>query len=229
MIGLVIGGLLLAALVVGGGFLLMRRSPARDSRRHDDADDARRAPPSTLRRAERDDDASRSVPTPAHRHDARAPLGEPRPSPPGHAARGPAPPRRPRPAARRRPPSRPNVGGPSQAEPPGGDFAHLDEFPGDDGGDGRAAGDALASKYRTDGTSSYTTGKYRARPPVPRGITLPERPAVATLLYLNSVEQAYHGRNGSWGRCASCTTRGCSCSTCRSTRRASSARATASA
>jgi len=26
-----------------------------------------------------------------------------------------------------------------------------------------------------------------------------ERPAVATLLYLNSVEQAYHGRNGKWG------------------------------
>jgi hypothetical protein len=34
---------------------------------------------------------------------------------------------------------------------------------------------------------------------VPPGITVQERPAVATLLHLNSVEQAYHRRSGKWG------------------------------
>jgi hypothetical protein len=57
----------------------------------------------------------------------------------------------------------------------------------------------LAQKYRSDGSSSYTTGRFKARPNVPRGITREERPAVATLVYLNSVQQAYHGRTGKWG------------------------------
>src|SRR5262249_62003518 len=74
-----------------------------------------------------------------------------------------------------------------------------DDLPGDEGADGRAAGDDVARKFRNEGQSSYTTGRYKARPNVPRGITLQERPAVATLLYLNSVEQAYHGRSGKWG------------------------------
>jgi hypothetical protein len=109
-------------------------------------------------------------------------------APPSTTARGTAP-----------PPTQPASSATAQAEPPGGDFSHLDTYPGDEGGDGRAAGDDVARKFRNEGQSSYTTGKYKARPNVPRGVTLQERPAVAMLLHLNSVEQAYHGRSGKWG------------------------------
>jgi hypothetical protein len=83
---------------------------------------------------------------------------------------------------------------PAAAEPAASDFAHLDEVPTEP--DGRAAGEALAQKYKSGGSSSYSTTRFSARPRVPRGITLPERPAAATLLYLHSVEEAYHRTNG---------------------------------
>jgi len=34
---------------------------------------------------------------------------------------------------------------------------------------------------------------------VPPGMTMPERPAVATLLYLHSAEEAYHRKSGRYG------------------------------
>ena len=195
VIGLVVGGLLLAALVVGGGFLLMRRN-ATATVADTTTPTTLAVPPPTTLAAQNTTTPAEAVPTPvtpATPAPRSAATPEPRSVPPRVTPTAPPPTRGASTTAQ------PQGGVPSQAEPPAGDFAHLDEFPGDEGADGRAAGDALASKYRSDGTSSYTTGKYRARPPVPRGITLPERPAVATLLYLNSVEQAYHGRNGRWG------------------------------
>jgi hypothetical protein len=88
---------------------------------------------------------------------------------------------------------------PAPDAPPAGDeFAHLDDLP-PDGADGRAAGDALAQKYRSGGGSSYTGSRFTERPKVPRGVTRPERPAVATLFYIHTVQQAYHRSNGRYG------------------------------
>jgi hypothetical protein len=197
IIGLGVVGLLLLALVAGGGFWLMRRNAA--------------APPPVA-----EVPTTTLAPAPAATPAAQVPSTAPAEAAPTPAAPTP-PPRTASATTETRParvatssvppasgpagtakPTQPKPAPPAQAEPPAGDFSHLDELPGEEG-DGRAAGDALAQKYRSDGTSSYTTGKYRARPAVPHGITLQERPAVATLLYLNSVEQAYHGRNGRYG------------------------------
>jgi serine/threonine-protein kinase len=195
VVGLVVGGLFLVALVLGGGYLLMHRNAPATATEATPTTVAV-APPSTLAASTTATTPAEAAPTPSMATPAprSAATPEPRSASP-HVAVGTAPP-----ASRgTATPAQPSGGGPSQAEPPAGDFAHLNQFPDEEGADGRAAGDALASKYRSDGTSSYTTGKYRARPNVPRGITLQERPAVATLLYLNSVEQAYHGRSGRWG------------------------------
>jgi serine/threonine protein kinase len=82
--------------------------------------------------------------------------------------------------------------------PAGGDYAFLDELPSETP-DGREAGEALAQKYRSGGATGYPTTRFRARPRVPPGITLPERPAVATLLYLHTVEEAFQRKNGRYG------------------------------
>jgi hypothetical protein len=65
--------------------------------------------------------------------------------------------------------------------------------------DGRAAGEALAQKYKSGGSTGYSTTRFSARPRVPRGVAMGERPAVATLLYLHSVEEAYHRKSGRYG------------------------------
>jgi hypothetical protein len=75
-----------------------------------------------------------------------------------------------------------------------GDFGYLDELP-PEGPDGRTLGEDAARKYRGEG-GAYTNRRFAARPRVPRGVTLPERPAVATLLYVHSAQEAYHRRNG---------------------------------
>jgi hypothetical protein len=80
----------------------------------------------------------------------------------------------------------------------GGEYAYLDELP-PDSPDGRAAGEALAQKYRSGGATGYPTGRFRARSRVPPGVTMPERPAVATLLHLHSVQEAYHRKSGRYG------------------------------
>jgi len=195
IIGLAVGGLLLAALVVGGAFWMMRKSAATPPAVAEaPATTLPAAPPTT---------AAAQVPSTSP---AEAPPSVPPATTPQQRATS-EPRTTPRVASNANPPATPvqtkaaptKPSGPGQAEPPAGDFSHLDEIPGDDGADGRAAGDDVARKFRNEGQSSYTNGKYRARPNVPRGVTLQERPAVATLLYLNSVEQAYHGRSGKWG------------------------------
>jgi hypothetical protein len=78
------------------------------------------------------------------------------------------------------------------------DYSFLDEPPAE-ALDGRAAGDALAQKYRSGGSSGYTTTRFRQRPKLPPGVTMPERPAVATLLYLSSAQEAFHRRSSRYG------------------------------
>jgi serine/threonine protein kinase len=80
----------------------------------------------------------------------------------------------------------------------GGDYAYLDELP-PEAPDGRAAGEALAQKYRSGGSSGYSSMRFGARPRFPRGTTLPERPAVGTLLHLHQAEEAFHRKNRRYG------------------------------
>jgi len=80
----------------------------------------------------------------------------------------------------------------------GGDYAYLDDLPSETP-DGRAAGEALAQKYRSGGATGYPATRFRQRPRLPPGVTMPERPAVATLLYLHSAEEAYHRKSGRYG------------------------------
>ena len=195
VIGLGIAGVLLVAVVAAGAYFLLRKPAATPP--------VADVPPTTLA-AQPSTTASQTSPTttaeatPLPQSATPPPAGPPATQPATRVAAS-SPPPSTTARAVAPPPTQPASSASAQAEPPGGDFSHLDAFPGDEGGDGRAAGDALASKYRSDGQSSYTTGRYKARPNVPRGITIQERPAVATLLHLNSVEQAYHGRNGKWG------------------------------
>jgi eukaryotic-like serine/threonine-protein kinase len=196
IIGLVAFGLLLAALAVGAGLWMMRKSTVAPPA-------VAEAPTTTLAAAPPTTAAAQAPSTsPAEAPPSVPPAAT---TPPQHAATEPR--TTPRVATNTNSPATPAQtkpaatlpSGPGHAEPPAGDFSHLDDIPGDDGADGRAAGDDVAKKFRNEGQSSYTNGKYRARPNVPHGVTLQERPAVATLLYLNSVEQAYHGRSGKWG------------------------------
>ncbi len=99
------------------------------------------------------------------------------------------------------PPTAPQVPPPSasqSAPAAGGEYAYLDELP-PETPDGRAAGEALAQKYRSGGSSGYTSTRFRARPLFPPGTTLVERPAVGTLLHLHQAEEAYHRKSGRYG------------------------------
>ncbi len=82
----------------------------------------------------------------------------------------------------------------------GGDFSFLDELP-DDSADGRAAGDAVAQKYRSGpgGSPGYANSRFARRGRFPRGLTPLERPAAATLAYLLFSEEAYQRTNGRYG------------------------------
>jgi hypothetical protein len=82
-----------------------------------------------------------------------------------------------------------------------GDYAYLDDLPSETP-DGRAAGEALAQKYRSGGSggsAGYPATRFRQRPRVPPAVAMPERPAVATLLYVHSAQEAYHRKSGRYG------------------------------
>jgi hypothetical protein len=100
----------------------------------------------------------------------------------------------PGPAIPQAPPPPSSEGAPT-ASPAGADYSYLDELP-PETPDGRAAGEALAQKYRSGGSSNYSTTRFRARAPFPPGTTPVERPAVGTLLHLHQAEEAYHRKNG---------------------------------
>ena len=191
IVGLGLAGALGLAVLAGGGYYLFGRkgapvepspSPAVSPAEEAAATPATEAAPATVAEA---------VPSPAPGVPAT-----PVPSSTGPGRGAPVDDRRtPAQPAPVRPPATADAGG----TPPPGDYAFLDEIPSDEG-DGRAAGEALAQKYRSGGTTTgYPTGRFRARARVPPGVTAPERPAVATLLYLNTVQEAFHRKNGRYG------------------------------
>ena len=192
--GLGVGGLLLVALILGGGYYLLRRGqPA-------PGPGVAEAPPAPQSSPLSGAAAGGSQPDEA----APSPLATPPPVSAEPAARATPPfgagsvpgPARPATAAAAAPTT--TAAAPPQPEPAGAEFSHLDELPGEEA-DGRATGEALAQKYRSGGGGSSSTTRFRQRPKVPRGVTQPERPAVATLLYVNSVEEAFHRKNGRYG------------------------------
>jgi hypothetical protein len=186
IVGLGVVGLLFLALVLGGGWFMLRRGAATPA----GPDVAQATPvPTASPVAPADAGASRpveAVPAPvATTAPTRATAGGPavvpaRPAgqdaaPPGSTAAAPV---------------------PTQAEPAGGAFAHLDELPPDQP-DGRALGAAAGRSYGQSGTSSFgTTRRFPARQRVPPGLTRAELPGAGALLYLHSVEEAYHRRHG---------------------------------
>ena len=164
---------------------------AEPGRRLDSADrDSRTAPrghPGTAGGDAGGGRASRRCPPPRSRRLPRRPASRAEALPRGRTT--PAAPPGPPPGA-----SAPASGG-------GGDYAYLDDLP-SDAPDGRAAGEALAQKYRSGSSGSsggYPATRFRQRPRLPPGVTMPERPAVATLLYLHSAEEAYHRKGGRYG------------------------------
>jgi len=94
------------------------------------------------------------------------------------------------------------AGAPSPAAAPGtaagGDYSYLDEVP-PEGPDGRAAGEALAGKYRAGGSTGYTTGRFNRRERFPKDLSPAERPAAATLGYILVAEEKFHARQGRYG------------------------------
>jgi len=197
IVGLGVVGLLLVALVAGGGYWLLRRgetpppgptvadaspapsaapaAPAEATTPAEAAPSATTPPPATSTLPAESRPAVRNPPGGASGVTARPPATQ------GTASVGTTPPA---------PPVAPVA--PSAAT--GGDFGYLDELP-PEGPDGRTLGEDAARKYRGEG-GAYTNRRFAARPRVPRGVTLPERPAVATLLYVHSAQEAYHRRNG---------------------------------
>ncbi len=197
VVGLGLAGILALAVIAGGGWYLFGRkdatvepspSPATAQGQETPAPAEAIATESSSTIAEAEPALGPS-PTAAPSSVEPRPAGRPDAGTPGRPAAPPPTPGRP-PAA-----SGTEAGGVAAA---GGDYAFLDELPADSP-DGREAGEALAQKYRAGGATGSTTGRFRPRARVPPGVTMPERPAVATLLYLHTVQEAFHRKNGRYG------------------------------
>ncbi len=197
VVGLGLAAVLGIAVVAGGAwFLFGRRAPAPSPSPSIDA-----APATESATVE-----APAVPSGgAIEATTTAPGASTSPTPSAAAPAAPAPPPAPRvaDAGSNRPPGGvPAVPPPADAASPGGsagdDYSFLDEPP-SDAPDGRAAGDALAQKYRSGGSTGYSTTRFRQRPKIPQGVAMPERPAVATLLYLSGSQEAFHRKSGRYG------------------------------
>jgi hypothetical protein len=187
--GLAVAAVLGLAALVGGGFYLFARRtatpPATPS-----AEVAATEPlpsPEAIAEPTPTSTAAEAVPEPAARPTvaptaAAAPI---RPRPAGTAV-----------AERASVPPAPVPPGPGA--PPPGDYSHLDELP-PDAPDGRAAGEALAGKYRSGGSSGIGAMRFRQRSAVPPGVRPAERPAVSTLLYLHGAQEAFHRKEARYG------------------------------
>jgi len=198
--GLIVGlggaGLSLVALIVGGGWYMLRRNAATTS--PDVATAATPAPAVSSTPADPGPGArAEAAPTPAAATPA-PPAASPTHAQPSPRVASGAPPVASRGATIPTTPAGSVVSTPGTDEPAASDFSHLNDIPAEES-DGRAAGDALAQKYRSGGGTSYSTSKYRARPQMPPNLTRAERPAVGTLLYLNTIEQAFYRKNNRYG------------------------------
>jgi hypothetical protein len=197
VLGLGVAGILALAVVVGGGWYLLSRgaapaAPSPDSRQV--AQGAQAPEASAAVSGEAGPSPAPDVTTTVAPPDRVVPSAPPADARPHGAYRivTPAPPAPPS-ATRQEPP-----GSVAPGSPPATDYSFLDEVPAESP-DGRAAGEALAQKYKSGGSTGYSTTRFSARPRVPRGLAMGERPAVATLLYLHSVEEAYHRKSGRYG------------------------------
>ncbi len=196
LVGLGIAAVLGLAVVVGGGWYLFGRkaattepSPAPDVARATETpapSEAASPEPGTTAPAE-------AAPTPAAATATASDTAtEPRPGPRVASRTGaPAPPTQ-APAASQPPESGQAAGA------AGGDYAFLDEPPAE-APDGRAAGEALAQKYRAGGSGGYSATRFSPRPRWPRGLTRAEGPAVRTLLHIHSAQEAYQRKTGRYG------------------------------
>ena len=195
VIGLGVAAILALAVVVAGGWYLLGRRAARPepspetARAAETAVPAPTTPPAATTPAEA---------APAGTPGVAAPAAPATPTP-RVASAGP----RPGPGRDRSAPAAPNAPPSSSETSPGTppkDYAFLDDVPAET--DGRAAGEELAHKYSSGGSGAstgYPSARYPRRQRVPRGVTMPERPAVATLLHLHSAEEAYHRKSGRYG------------------------------
>jgi hypothetical protein len=193
IVGLGLAGILALAVIAGGAWYLFGRkgpapqpSPAAFATQPTGtpapAEAGTSTPPETTAPAEAREAAAAATPAP-----------EPTPQRAARVAGGGA---ADAPAAPPPAPRTPATGGTTG----GGDYAYLDDVPAE-APDGRAAGEALAQKYRAGGAGGTggTTTRFRQRPRVPPGVTMAERPAVATLLYVHSAQEAYHRKSGRYG------------------------------
>ena len=87
---------------------------------------------------------------------------------------------------------------PDAVPPSGGadEYAFLDE---PQGQDGRAAGEAVAQKFRSGGSSGIGSTRFARRERFPRRIAPAERPAVGTLALLMFAQEAYQRANKRYG------------------------------
>jgi serine/threonine protein kinase len=194
LVGLGVVAVLGLAVVVGGAWYLFGRRPATTDTSVVTATPQTAQTPAPAEAAPAPDATAEVVPTPAPATPAAvpAPTARPAPVPAGSVSR-PQPP----PTVPQAPPAPPSQ---STASPgaAASEYAYLDELP-PETPDGRAAGEALAQKYRAGGSTNYSTTRFRARPLFPPGTTLAERPAVGTLLHLHQAEEAFHRKNGRYG------------------------------
>jgi hypothetical protein len=84
------------------------------------------------------------------------------------------------------------------------EFAYLDQEP---AVDGREAGERLADAYKSDQARSTSrpfgsSARFRPRERSPRSLTPLEHPAVATLRYLITFEEAFHRKQGRYASLA---------------------------
>jgi eukaryotic-like serine/threonine-protein kinase len=196
LVGLALVAVLGLAVVVGGAWYLFGRTPraTAPSASPEAAQVAQTPAPAESTPVATTTTTAEAVPVPAAPTPTvvAAPAAAPAPVRLGSASRPQSPPTTPA-----FPPPPPSQGA-EAAGPAAGDFTYLDELPSETP-DGRAAGEALAQKYRSGGSTSYNTTRFRARALFPSGTTLAERPAVGTLVHLHQAEEAYHRKNGRYG------------------------------
>ena len=132
-----------------------------------------------------------------------------------------------RPMTSAAPPARPEAT--ASSGPSGGDYSYLDDLP-SEAPDGRAAGEALAQKYRSGGSGSagYPATRFRQRPRLPPVSQCPSAPPWPRSSTSTRPRRPTTGRTGATAICASSPTPASSSSTCRSTPTASGAPDTAS-
>ena len=194
IVGLGLAGVLAIAVIAGGGWYLFgRKGPAPEP-----SPAAFSTPPTqTPALAEAGTSSPPEATAPAETREAASAAPEPTAQPAPRGTGGGAATRPTTPVAPAALPPRADTP-PSGGEAGGGDYAYLDDLP-SEAPDGRAAGEALAQKYRSGGSTGSTATSFRPRPRVPPGVTMPERRAVATLLYLHSAQEAYQRKSGRYG------------------------------